>query len=266
MFSHSSQIVLKGSAPRGRASHHLAHIQPHGLRIYEDHPLQNRHLFFLQHQQNSHARPRFKYRAIFVAAESGTSSRTGIRARLLGRLCFTSDIASRFPVMEQPRPSAVADFAHGAPTDSSPLSQSVRHDPAARIHEKFDAGQPGFTLVDGDGNQPELYRSGSMMSQSITLAPSRGGTLKKRQSLKKSGSIKRSSSRKSLGPGSVTSLAIGDREKYSGSQGNYELYSYTPVPTTGNPTDILADRFQGKSPSLSQFICDLPLLCIYSED
>ncbi|MCJ1249453.1 hypothetical protein MMC30_006677 [Trapelia coarctata] len=157
--------------------------------------------------------------------------------------------------MEQPQQPAVTDFAQGVPTDSSPLSQSARHDQAARFHENFDAGQRGSTLIDGDGKEPELYRSGSMVSQTNTLTPSRGGTLKKRQSLKKSGSIKRSSSRKSLRPGSVTSLALGDREKYSGGQGD-ELWSafYTPVPTTGNPTDILADRFQGKSPPLNMFL------------
>jgi len=167
--------------------------------------------------------------------------------------------------MEQSYPPVVADFAQAAPTESSPLSQSVRHDPAAQNHDNH-AGQRDSTLVDGDGNQPELYRSGSMVSQPNTLAPSRGGTLKKRQSLKKSGSVKRSSSRKSLRPGSVTSLALGDREKYSGDQGDNELYSYTPVPTTGNPTEILADRFQGMSPPLSLFICDLPLLYISSGD
>lgn len=170
--------------------------------------------------------------------------------------------------MEQPHQPAAADFAQGVPTDSSPLSQSVRHDQAARFHDNLDAGQRGSTLVDGDGNEPELYRSGSMVSQSNTLAPSRGGTLKKRQSLKKSGSIKRSSSRKSLRrPGSVTSLALGDRENYSGGQGD-ELWSasYTPVPTTGSPTDILADRFQGKSPPLSMFNCGLPPIYIESGD
>lgn len=170
----------------------------------------------------------------------------------------------------EPHPPAVADFAQGAPTDSSPLSQSVRHDQPSRFNENLDAHHRGSTLVDGNGKEPELYRSGSMVSQSNTLTPSRGGTLKKRQSLKKSGSIKRSSSRKSLRPGSVTSLALGEREKYSRGQGD-ELYSafYTPVPTTGNPTDILADRFQGKSspiassPGVYLYLCLWRRLTVY---
>ena len=80
------------------------------------------------------------------------------------------------------------------------------------------------------------------MSQSQTLAPSRGGTLKKKNSLKRGASLKRSSSRKSLAAGSVKSLALGDKEKYEGSN----VYSafYTPVPTKGQPTEVLASRFQ----------------------
>ena len=80
------------------------------------------------------------------------------------------------------------------------------------------------------------------MSQSQTLTPSRGGTLKKKNSLKRGASLKRSGSRKSLAAGNVKSLALGDKEKYKGS----DIYSafFTPVPTKGQPTEILANRFQ----------------------
>lgn len=48
--------------------------------------------------------------------------------------------------------------------------------------------------------------------------------------------------------GSVRSLALGDREKYN-VDGDEDMNSafYIPVPTTGNPTEVLAERFQGKS-------------------
>ena len=130
--------------------------------------------------------------------------------------------------------SGATDFAennpHGALIDSSPLSQS-----AAYQQNEMD------TMVDGGG----LTRPESQMSQSQTLLPSRGGTLKKRGSLKKSGSIKRSLSRRSSYAGSVRSLSLGEKEKYAG---NEEMKSafYTPVPTSGNPTEMLANRFQGK--------------------
>ncbi len=81
------------------------------------------------------------------------------------------------------------------------------------------------------------------MSQSHTLTPSRGGTLKKRQSLSRKTSLKRSGSKKGSRPGSVRSLTFADDVDGQGS----EMHSafFTPVPTSGSPTEILANRFQG---------------------
>lgn len=83
-----------------------------------------------------------------------------------------------------------------------------------------------------DGN---MHRSHSVVSQGDTLIPSRGGTLRKKASLK------RSSSRRSSRAGSVRSLAVHPQGDID------ELHSpfYSPVPTSGNPTEILANRFQG---------------------
>ena len=139
------------------------------------------------------------------------------------------------------------DFAHDAPTDSSPPP-----DPAGLGHrgrpreEEYDQSQPHHSLAD-EATGHTVQRSDSVMSQSQTLTPSRGGTLKKKQSLKKSGSLKRSSSRKSNRPGSVRSLTLGERERYADGDPDEMMNSpfYTPVPTTGNPTEILANRFQG---------------------
>lgn len=46
--------------------------------------------------------------------------------------------------------------------------------------------------------------------------------------------------------GSVRSLNLGDREKY-GAEGADDVNSAfaVPIPTDGNPTDALANRFQG---------------------
>jgi hypothetical protein len=74
------------------------------------------------------------------------------------------------------------------------------------------------------------------------VTPSRSGTLKKKASLKRGGSLKRSNA------GSVRSLNLGEKEKYSGAVATDEQMSsafFTPVPTSGNPTEILANRFQG---------------------
>lgn len=79
------------------------------------------------------------------------------------------------------------------------------------------------------------------MSQGETLiTPTRSGTLKKKSSMKKSGSVKRTGSRRSSRAGSVRSLALhpGAMEDEQNSAFN------TPVPLSGNPTDVLASRFQ----------------------
>lgn len=89
-----------------------------------------------------------------------------------------------------------------------------------------------------------LHRSNSQASQSGTTIPSRGGTLKKKASLKKSGSLKRSASKKSSYAGSVRSLQLGEKEKHEPNPEHNSVF-YCPVPTTGSPTDLLADRFQG---------------------
>jgi hypothetical protein len=145
--------------------------------------------------------------------------------------------------------SAATDFGSGSgsapghPIDTSPLSQSVSHN--GRFNEEWDASQRGSSIIDGP-----MQRSNSVMSQGDTAVPSRGGTLKKKASLRRTGSLKRSSSRRSSRAGSVRSLVLqapGDVD---------EMHSafFSPVPTSGNPTEILANRFQGISPSSSAII------------
>ena len=147
--------------------------------------------------------------------------------------------------------SAATDYGSGIP-NPSPLAQSTQQQQhqGGRFNEEFDASRPqSAVMLEGDhtvagSSSAGMRRSDSVMSQSQTLTPSRGGTLKKKNSLKKSNSLRRSGSRRSLGAGSVQSLILGDKEKYEGA----DLYSafFTPVPTRGNPTEILANRFQGE--------------------
>lgn len=141
--------------------------------------------------------------------------------------------------------AGMADFAQGAPDTVSPLSQSAQQNQSAKFTEEFDAGQQQSSIAGGDVGDPR--HNESVTSQSHTLTPSRGGTLKKKQSLSRKGSVKRTGSKKSSRPGSVKSLGLGDQEDYTGGYGN-EMNSafFTPVPTSGNPTEILANRFQCK--------------------
>lgn len=141
-----------------------------------------------------------------------------------------------------PGGASVLDQGRGRQMEFSPLSQSLnKHEDSYGMNDHDDV-----SIRDGRQNMTggELRRSNSQMSQSQTLMPSRGGTLKKKASLRKTGSVKRSSSRRSSRAGSVRSLVLGEKEKY-GEGEDFNNAFYTPVPTVGSPTDILANRFQG---------------------
>ena len=143
------------------------------------------------------------------------------------------------------------DFANtpSAPVESSPLSQSLnRYDSErqGRFEENFDARTRGSSVL-GDGEHLPV-RSGSRASTlgyggagTASGTPSRSGTLKKRASVKRSGSLKRSSSKRSVRAGSIKGVDFADED--AGVKHNSVFY--TPVPTSGSPTDILANRFQG---------------------
>ena len=98
-----------------------------------------------------------------------------------------------------------------------------------------DGSEVGTTTVAGTN----LRRSASSASTKVPEhgGVSKGGTLRKRQSLKKSGSLMRRSSKRSLRAGSIKGMR--DDED------NFNSVFHSPVPTSGNPTDTLANRFQG---------------------
>lgn len=104
-----------------------------------------------------------------------------------------------------------------------------------RFNEEWDASQRGSSIV-----ETPMHRSSSVMSQGETLLPSRGGTLKKKSSMKRTGSLRRSGSRRSSRAGSVKSLAL-----HPGAIEDEENSAFvTPVPLSGSPTEVLANRFQ----------------------
>jgi hypothetical protein len=125
----------------------------------------------------------------------------------------------------------VSDFADEHYGSSAPGERR------GRFEEDFDARTRGSSVLDG-GDVPQ--RSASRASRASTTlnqgaAPSRSGTLKKK------GSVKRSGSRKSVHAGSIRGVTIDDGER---AYGREDSVFFTPVPTKGSPTEILADRFQ----------------------
>lgn len=141
-------------------------------------------------------------------------------------------------------PTEATDFAphSGNPIESSPLSQSLQqqqhhHHHLGNFHEDFDASQRGSSIVDGD-----IHRSASSASAHQGGSLSRNSTLKKKGSLSRKSSLKRSGSRKSLRAGSIKGVNIHDEGV---DPPHHNSVFYTPIPTSGAPTDILANRFQG---------------------
>lgn len=129
--------------------------------------------------------------------------------------------------------SGATDFAQGNPVESSPLAQSLGQH--SQFHEEPDSSIQGSSTADESG----IKRSTSTASTAVhNSLPSRGGTLKKKGSVRRTGSLKRSSSRRSLKAGSIKGLVFDDEGHDASS------IFYTPIPTSGSPTEILADRFQ----------------------
>ncbi|KAK4497058.1 hypothetical protein PRZ48_011507 [Zasmidium cellare] len=123
------------------------------------------------------------------------------------------------------------DFATDSnPTMSSPLGQTAMNPQGGSFSEEYEGSSAGG-----------LNRSASRASQTSTAigGVSRNNTLKKRNSVKRSASLKRSGSKRSLKAGSLKGFGGGVADSE-----DFHSAFFTPVPTTGAPTEILANRFQ----------------------
>jgi hypothetical protein len=133
---------------------------------------------------------------------------------------------------------------HGADrskdTDDPALSRSAtQHD--GKFTEGFDLPTRRGSFADG-GRRLSRANSAKSLTTTVVGTPSRGGTLKKKNSISRKGSLKRSGSRR---------LSRGSMLGYDGEKGDaVQLNSafYTPVPTQGAPTAVLAERFEGSRP------------------
>jgi len=134
----------------------------------------------------------------------------------------------------------------GHPIESSPLGQSVQRNPSVLgRHDDLDDDR-GSTVQQLEGAGLHRTASGaSMLGHGGTGGVSKSNTLKKKSSvgggLSRKSSLKRSHSKRSIHAGSIKGVTVTD------DTGGYEENSvfYTPVPTSGTPTELLVNRFQG---------------------
>lgn len=176
-------------------------------------------------------------------------------------------VSSAPPVDDQTLSNTLANASISAPvSNNNNLQAQPNRQP--KFTEEWDASVRGSSIIESPSPHPNqqnnqrdyrfsnsnsnMQRSSSVASHRSEVIPndgasthqislSRGNTLKKKQSLRRSGSLKRSSSRRSMRAGSVRSLAL---QSSSETDEQHNVF-YCPVPTSGNPTDILATRFQG---------------------
>ncbi|OAA49551.1 PH domain protein [Metarhizium rileyi] len=116
---------------------------------------------------------------------------------------------------------------------------------AGRFTEEWDASQRGSSIIDESypSNILAMQRSNSVHSFAAgddQQLPSRNNTLRKKSSMRRTSSLRRSSSRRSNRAGSVRSLALHSASDPDDTRSAF----YCPVPTSGTPTDVLANRFQ----------------------
>ncbi|KAI1130163.1 hypothetical protein F5Y10DRAFT_289968 [Nemania abortiva] len=190
------------------------------------------------------------------AATAGTS----MHQRPLSASYF-SYAPQDMPVEDQTLSNTLAN-AHIASSVPADNLQIPNRQP--RFNEEWDASARGSSILDGPSpahhshhpqqqrqrsQSPSLQRATSVSRSEIltgdsasahTISLSRGNTLKKKNSLRRSASLKRSSSRRSMKAGSVRSLALQSSHEPD------EIHSafHCPVPTSGAPTEVLAQRFQ----------------------
>ncbi|KAI0517716.1 hypothetical protein F5B22DRAFT_96124 [Xylaria bambusicola] len=174
----------------------------------------------------------FPYPAQDMAVEDQTLSNTMANAH----------IASSVPTDNHQYPSRQPRF--NEEWDSSVRGSSVIDGPSALHHQRLQQQQrqrsqsPNVHRANSISSRSEMITGDSASTHGISL--SRGNTLKKKNSMRRSASLKRSGSRRSMKAGSVRSLALQSSHEPD------EIHSvfYCPVPTSGAPTELLAQRFQ----------------------
>ena len=150
--------------------------------------------------------------------------------------------------------AGISGFDH---TQGAPVENSILTETAANQDDGID------TIPNQSATSPEFVRSESRMSQTQSVA--RSGTLKKKTSMKRTGSLGRSASRRSSYAGSIRSAKVGEGvageapveqavEKPAATGVDNNSAFYCPVPTSGNPTELLANRFQGKQNTITEMM------------
>ncbi|TID14348.1 ph domain-containing protein [Venturia nashicola] len=194
-------------------------------------------------------------------------------SRGYGNATSTADFAPTVGRSNQAGSSNQAIPAAGRPSESSPLAHSFhqggmsefgaadergfntnpslsRNASQSRPENRYSLQTPN-QILSQDEDGADLQRTLSYDSSkpgTAVAGVSRSNTLRKSKGVSRKTSLKRSGSRKSTAAGSIKTMTgvSGDKE--------YNSVFHTPIPTSGTPTEILANRFQSWRKFLKELI------------
>ncbi|RYO84990.1 hypothetical protein DL766_009042 [Monosporascus sp. MC13-8B] len=189
---------------------------------------------------STHHQPRSQPRPQTPQEQQRTTAAVPVDDQTLHNTLANTRASSPSPANNLQPPSRQPKFTEE--WDSSVRGGSILDDPTSPPRQQSNPlGQRVSTMQ--RSNSATSHRSETTANDAANnhqISLSRGNTLKKKQSLRRSGSLKRSGSRRSMKAGSVRSLAL---QSSSEPEEQHSAF-YCPVPTSGNPTEVLASRFQ----------------------
>jgi len=125
-----------------------------------------------------------------------------------------------------------------APAVGHPVSSSVQTQSVFREEFTPELGRHGSVVAAQLGFDPSFATSTTKVSTTASVGPSKAGTLGKQPSLTNRHSMIRKGSKRSLRAGITKGMAgVSDEE--------FNNVFRVPIPTNANPTEALANRFQG---------------------
>lgn len=127
------------------------------------------------------------------------------------------------------------------PTAAPPIITSARSQSAFREEFTPEFGRNGsFAIGNPDDVDHSFATSTTAVNTTANIGPSKVGTLMKQHSLTKRPNAMRKSSKHSLRAASAKGMpGVSDAE--------FNNVFRIPIPTNANPTEVLANRFQGMS-------------------
>jgi hypothetical protein len=121
------------------------------------------------------------------------------------------------------------------PAATSPLAE------AFELSRSASRGPMQDDYADMSTSGGSQYADTNLHRTPSSVSLSRGNTLKKQKSLSRRSSLRRSSSRRSVRAGNIGGITYDDTSGV-----DFRSVYYSPVPTSGSPTEVLANRFQGE--------------------